>query len=265
MTTILIAVPSAVLPTEDDSVKAIFTNIFHDQKSIATSPLRADRGDLALWGATTAGAIGLAVQWNGRRSLDKQLSDSWGQASGSAKTAWESVSLLGSGEVTFGVSVIGYGWGSWQENDRMKRFTARWFEALVDATIWGTGMKFLFGRDRPGTAPYQGDFHGPNGLRNFSFPSGHTTAAFTTAAVFSREFETPWVTVPAYALATGVGISRLALQKHWTSDVLVGAVLGQSIGSLVMRRDQRENHQSVSWTPWISPDVVGLSFARSFE
>jgi membrane-associated phospholipid phosphatase len=260
---LIVAIPLAVVHA-DDNPKDIFSNILHDQKRIATSPVRADAGDMALWGAASAGTIGLAPQWNGNRSLDKQMADSWGKASGSRKSAWEAVSEVGSGEVTFGVSIVGYGWGAWQDNSRMKRVTARWFEALVDATIWGTGLKLLAGRDRPGTSPYQGDFHGPKAASNSSMPSGHSAAAFATAAVFSHEFPTPWVVVPAYTVATGIGISRLALQQHWTSDVLVGAVLGQSIGSLVMNRDRKKNDQSASWTPWKTAHAAGLTWSRTF-
>ena len=174
------------------------------------------------------------------------------------------MSELGSGEVTFGVSVVGYGWGYWQDDSEMKRLMARWFEALTDATIWGTGLKLLAGRDRPGTSPYEGDFHGPSGFSNSSLPSGHTTAAFATAAVFSNEFETPWVTVTAYTLATGVGISRLALEQHWTSDVLVGAALGQSVGSLVMNRYKRKKNQESRGIPWMTADAAGLTWTRTF-
>ena len=69
----------------DDSPKDILGTILCDQKLIATSPVRADGNDLMLWGLTSAAAIGLAPQWNGNDSLDKQLADSWGQASGSNK------------------------------------------------------------------------------------------------------------------------------------------------------------------------------------
>jgi len=260
---LILIFPVTMLHAEDTPMD-VLTNIFHDQKAIATSPARADQNDLLLWGATSAGAIGLATQWDGNRSLDKQLSDSWGQASGSSKSAWQAVSEIGSGEVTFGVSVIGYGWGSWQDDSRIKRFTARWFEGLVDVTIWGTALKLVAGRDRPGTSPFQGDFRGPSGFSNSSFPSGHSAAAFTTAAIFSQEFETPWVTVPAYTLAAGVGISRLALQQHWTSDVLVGSVLGQSIGSFVMKRDKKGNQQMAQWVPWITRDSDGLIWTHAF-
>ena len=64
----------------------------------------------------------------------------------------------------------------------------------------------------------------PNGA-NFSFPSGHTTSAFTTATVLQRHFG--WKAgVPAYAIGTYVAMSRMADNRHYPSDLLVGAAVG---------------------------------------
>ncbi len=208
--------------------------------------------------------MGLAAHWNGGRSVDERWADSWGQASGKAKKAWQGVSELGSGEVLFGLAGVSYGWAWWQGESRVKRFSALWFEALADAGIASTVIKYLSGRDRPGSAPYHGNFHGPK-FSNTSFVSGHATLAFASAAVFSHEFPTPWVYVPAYTLAAGVGVSRLALEKHWASDVLAGAVLGQSVGSLVMHRSRSEaGARQARWIPWLSADAGGVLWQYNF-
>jgi len=59
-----------------------------------------------------------------------------------------------------------------------------------------------------------------------SFPSGHATAAFTTATSLSLNYPKWYVIVPAYAWASGVGYSRMYLGIHYPSDILVGAVIG---------------------------------------
>ncbi|MBE3583174.1 MAG: phosphatase PAP2 family protein [Limnochordaceae bacterium] len=61
-------------------------------------------------------------------------------------------------------------------------------------------------------------------LRDHSFPSGHTTAAFAMAGVLSAAG--PWVSGLVWPLAVLVGISRMYLGHHYPSDVLVGAFLG---------------------------------------
>jgi hypothetical protein len=61
-----------------------------------------------------------------------------------------------------------------------------------------------------------------------SFPSGHAAQAFAGATFLHKEFgkDHPWYSVAAYATATGVGIFRVLNNRHWVSDVLVGAGIG---------------------------------------
>lgn len=59
-----------------------------------------------------------------------------------------------------------------------------------------------------------------------TFPSGHTTAAFTTATSLSLTFKKWYVVVPAYTWAGAVAYSRMHLGVHYPSDVLAGAAIG---------------------------------------
>ncbi|MBR7092711.1 MAG: phosphatase PAP2 family protein [Clostridia bacterium] len=61
-------------------------------------------------------------------------------------------------------------------------------------------------------------------LKDWSFPSGHTLAAFESA-VSIRFYSKLWGRI-ALAVAVLFGISRLYLYVHWPSDVLAGALLG---------------------------------------
>ena len=60
----------------------------------------------------------------------------------------------------------------------------------------------------------------------FSFPSGHTSAAFLMATLISYYF--PMLLIPLYIWATLVGCSRVVLGVHFPTDILVGIILGIS-------------------------------------
>lgn len=66
-------------------------------------------------------------------------------------------------------------------------------------------------------------------LADGSFPSGHTTAAFSIAGVFSM---TTSLAAPLWTLAGLIGLSRVYLGHHYPTDVLAGAAIGISFASL---------------------------------
>lgn len=75
-----------------------------------------------------------------------------------------------------------------------------------------------------------------------AFPSGHTSATFTTAGVLHRHFG--WKAgIPAYAAAGFVGLSRVADRSHWVSDTVFGAAMGVAAAWSVTR-----GHHNNTWT-----------------
>lgn len=63
----------------------------------------------------------------------------------------------------------------------------------------------------------------------FSFPSGHTTAAFMVAYITTFHF--PALAIPMYIWATAIGLSRVVLKVHFVSDIVAGMIIGTGIGA----------------------------------
>jgi undecaprenyl-diphosphatase len=71
------------------------------------------------------------------------------------------------------------------------------------------------------------------GIDKYSFPSGHTTGAFSLAVIIALYFPIfGFITIP---LACLVGISRMYIGVHYPTDVIVGAILGTTCSCLIYR------------------------------
>lgn len=68
----------------------------------------------------------------------------------------------------------------------------------------------------------------PDGSDYLSFPSGHTATAFVAAELMHQEYGdvSPWYSIAGYTMATATGTLRLLNNKHWLSDVVMGAGVG---------------------------------------
>ena len=87
-------------------------------------------------------------------------------------------------------------------------------------------FKNLFKRNRPPEAiPGFKSVVEPSD--QFSFPSGHTSAAFMVACIFTAFFPMAGLILVPWAIA--VGLARVVLGVHFPTDVLAGASMGSAI------------------------------------
>ena len=113
---------------------------------------------------------------------------------------------------------------------------------FVVSSIVTQGMKRIIQRDRPFvTYPFivKRDVGG-----SYSFPSGHTSAAFCTATSLSLLFPKWYVIVPSYLYAATVGYSRMYQGVHYPSDVLAGAVVGAGSAWLSYKVEKWQNKKN---------------------
>ncbi len=93
------------------------------------------------------------------------------------------------------------------------------------------GIKPWFDRARPYEMVQNFNLLVPE-LSDGSFPSGHAMAAFALAVTLGYKFYR--VRILFYIVALAVAFSRLYLYMHFTSDVLVGIIIGVLLGDLAI-------------------------------
>jgi len=144
------------------------------------------------------------------------------------------------------------------QNEKIKTTTLLATQAYLSSALIFESMKFLTGRQRPNyydpkTGENDPTFHGPfyqfkktsSGTKPptsayTSFPSGHTCVAFAAATVYAMEYhDRPLIPIISYSAASLIGLSRITENKHWASDVFVGAVLGYLCGRQVVNNYYR--------------------------
>ena len=86
------------------------------------------------------------------------------------------------------------------------------------------GAKVIVRRDRP-FITYSDVIKKTEG-GGYSFPSGHTSAAFYAATSLSILYPKWYVIAPSFLWASAVGYSRIYQGVHYPTDVLAGAVVG---------------------------------------
>ncbi len=114
-------------------------------------------------------------------------------------------------------------------------------------------LKNITNKTRPNGSPY-------------AFPSGHTALAFTNAGVLYQEFKdtNPVLAFSGYGFAATTGAFRMLNNKHWLSDVIVGAGIGICIPKLIYYLEPLKNwnpfknNKGISFVPLISTKQYGV-------
>jgi len=113
-------------------------------------------------------------------------------------------------------------------------------KSLAISTIIYTASKKLIRRNRPDAATSSWDYAPPFTKAGYtSSPSGHSNTIFTVATVLALEFrETKWVPPLVYSIATATAVSRLYHNRHWSSDIFLGSLMGHYVTKAVWNASQ---------------------------
>jgi hypothetical protein len=239
----------------------LFKRVFTDQKFLLTRWWPQEIKD-PIFASTLGAGLALAIQSGSQEGGGRDLA--WERGiSGAAGPGVQGVShvftRMGNGTTIAAILGITYLASRRAHDDHLAEASSLAAESLLNAGIWIVVLKSVAARARPSQTE-AGGFFQYGGPSHGSFPSGHAMGAFSVAAVFAESYhDTKWVPWLSYGLATLVGASRLALGRHFPGDVIVGAVLGSSIGRGVVARSGEETPRPRgSFVPVTGPDGRGV-------
>jgi membrane-associated phospholipid phosphatase len=124
-------------------------------------------------------------------------------------------------------------------------------------TLITQGLKYTFNETRP-----DGTDH--------SFPSGHTATAFFGARMLDRAYgkKYPAIALGGYALATATGVLRMANNKHWATDVAMGAAVGIASAEIAYwvypKLKKSLDKTSLNWEPIVAPNYYAARVSYTF-
>lgn len=121
---------------------------------------------------------------------------------------------------------------------------------LIFTSVSHFTIATVAGRSRPNNGPR-------------SFPSGHTSTSFAVAGSLAYSYG-PWVGVPALALATFVGATRIADNAHWLSDTVAAAGLGLFWARASADAGLAKGSVLSSLSPGLVPGGFTVNFQRDF-
>jgi membrane-associated phospholipid phosphatase len=110
-------------------------------------------------------------------------------------------------------------------NKKLQRDALYMAGSFLVTTIITQSVKKIVNRQRP-FVTYAFIVKRDDESGNFSFPSGHTSTAFSTATSVALRYRKWYFVAPAYLFATSVAWARMYQGVHYPSDVFTGAIIG---------------------------------------
>ena len=216
-----LALQTAPPPSADTEPAAVERPVHQLFQNLGRDLLRLPTRDTALTlGFGAAGALAA-------RSGDDNISQ-WAATSGDSGYT-RIGGVLGDAWVQSSAALATYGVGLLSNDRRLVHLGSDLIRGQALNGVLTRGLKLAASRTRP---------HGGGN----SFPSGHTSAAFTSAAVLHEHYGAK-VGLPAYAMAGFIGWTRVRDDRHWLTDVIVGAAIGAAAGRTVTI-----GHRDRGWT-----------------
>ena len=225
---------------EDKLNKEFLLNFGDDFVNVLASPKSWKGGDfLSLSVILGAGLL--------LYSVDQDIQQ-WAQdhRSSSSEGIFKTIGHLGNGVVLIGLMTALYVSGEVSDNNSLRKTALLSLESCLTTGIIVRGLKSVVGRARPWTGESSHSFHPFSTRSRFaSFPSGHASVAFAVATVIADQSKKAYIDILAYSLATMAAFSRVHLDKHWASDILVGSAIGYFVAKKISALDRNRDSKKV--------------------
>ncbi|MBM4123855.1 MAG: phosphatase PAP2 family protein [Nitrospira sp.] len=222
-------------PTQDvvkeESITEGVKTVVEDAKALIVSPLSMDRYDALKLGGAMAVVGGMFAADHSIKDLVQRNSTTKGRDIADKVNTWGSPgTLLG---LNAGVIAIGVAGESYGASSKLKDTGLVSFEAEGFAIVATSALKLVTGRARPEANQGTTHFRPFTGLDG-SFASTHASASFAVATVFAERYQgAGWL---AYPIALAISGARVYTNKHFSSDVVAGALIGYGLGHFLNAR-----------------------------
>lgn len=244
--------------SEDKLNKEFLRNFRDDFTGVIVSPKDWDSGDFVNLSAILGGGVLLYA-------IDQDI-HSWFQKrrTSSSDDVFDVISPFGKGGLLVGLISTLYVSGELSHNNSLRKTALLSLESWLTSGTLALVLKVAAGRARPRAGESSHTFH-PFSTRSSytSFPSGDTTSAFAVATTIADQSDKLSIDILAYSLATLVAVGRIHDNKHWASDVFIGAALGYFVSKKIsfLNRNRKLNKLRIGFQLSQEKQAFTLSFS----
>jgi membrane-associated phospholipid phosphatase len=222
---------------------------------VTTTPIDTDGYGL-IGTLATVGAVGLTYVFD--NDIREKVRTIEGHEVDKAADAG---STLGNPFLHIGLAAVVYGGGILADSPKYTELGEMLGESVLLADATSFVLKQAIGRGRPFKTGDRGKFRPFKFSNDYdSMPSMHTASSFAMASVLSAAADKLLEKIFYYAAASFVGFSRMYKDKHWASDVVLGAAVGELCGRVVMRyHSDHGEERRLALVPAASSEGVSLA------
>ena len=232
----------ALLPGDVPQNRLLFPALKHfvaDEEHFWTAPTHLRIRDLR-WVLPLTGGAGALI-----------ASDSWISKQIPSSQLPRSTTISKYGVYALAGSAGGaFLWGSVAKDDHMRETGFLAGEAAANAGAVAYIFKALARRPRP----FQDGGNGSFFSGGSSFPSEHSAFAWSIASVVAHEYPGSFTKAIAYGLASAVTLTRITSGQHFSSDAVIGSLMGWYFGREVYRAHHDAELGGAAWGNFLEND-----------